>query len=163
MGKAGKVVGCFAVCSLMVSGSAFAQSAGDPDPGSPPGTVYELPVDDGRRDAAPPNAKGGGGGGGTGGGAPASSFRSENNFGTSSVVPGDPRADGGKQGQAGGGGTAGGTGDAGGSGVVDPASVRDTGDTSSAQNYLLLALIAGGGLLLGVIAARTRAIAEPSG
>jgi hypothetical protein len=124
--------------------------------------VYELPVDDGRRDAAPPNG-GGNGSGGAGGGAPSSSFRSENNFGTSSIVPGDPRAEGGKQGQNEGvaGGNAGNA-QAVDSGVADPAAALDTGDTSSAQNYLLLALIAGGGLLLGVIAARTRATADPS-
>jgi hypothetical protein len=83
----------------------------DPEADSPSGVVYELPVDRARKDAAPrretpqrdaPAPSGGGGGdtGGSSGTAPGSaaaaggstetSIRSENNFGTSSEVPGAP-------------------------------------------------------------------------
>ena len=71
----------------------------DPEPDSPSGVMYELPLDSGRGDAAPR------GGGGTGGSDPVAgagqaaaegkvtSIRSENNFGSSSVVPGAEPAD----------------------------------------------------------------------
>jgi hypothetical protein len=64
----------------------------DPEADSPSGVVYELPVDRARKDAAPrgesPADKSEtGGGGGT---SSAGSIRSENNFGTSSEVPGAP-------------------------------------------------------------------------
>lgn len=90
--------------------ASFAQALpSDPEADSPSGVVYELPVDRARQDAAPrggsPAGKGetgdGGGGGGTSSGAApessgavsgttAGSIRSENNFGTSSKVPGAP-------------------------------------------------------------------------
>ncbi len=46
-------------------------------------------MDTGRRDAAPRDR----GGEGSGSGVAGSNFRSENDFGTSAYVPGDPRAD----------------------------------------------------------------------
>lgn len=155
MGTAGKVIGGCAVAWFVVSGSALAQAPGDPDPGSPPGRVYELPVDTGRRDAAPR-----GGGNGDAGAPIISSFRSENNFGTSAVVPGDPSGGagaGGADGADGGSGDGAGGGSDGGSGVELTSSALDTGDTSSAQNYLLLTLVVAGGILLGVTSSRVHA------
>lgn len=88
---------------------------------------------------------------------PGSSFRSENNFGTSAVVPGDPGGGDGSGGAGGGdGGGSGASGDGTASGFDPASSSLDTGDTSTAQSYLLLALIAAGGILLGVTSARTR-------
>lgn len=154
---AGKVIGCSAVAWFVLSGSAFAQAPGDPDPSGPPGRVYELPVDAGRRDAAPRDRGGDGG-------VPGSSYRSENNFGTSAIVPGAPRTEPSADANGGDGGAAGpGTGGAGdqgagdqGSGAALTAAAIDTGDTSSTKNHLLLALIAVGGILLGVTSARVR-------
>lgn len=70
----------------------MAQTPSDPSSGSPAGTVYELPVDKGRNDAAPGGKGGGGNGGGTESGplGNGSLYRSENNFGTSGRVPGAP-------------------------------------------------------------------------
>jgi hypothetical protein len=66
----------------------------DPEADSPSGVVYELPVDRARNDAAP---RGGAGSSdaapedsGAVAGTTAGSIRSENNFGTSSEVPGAP-------------------------------------------------------------------------
>ena len=82
------------------SPTAFAQTLpSDPEPDSPSGVMYELPLDSGRGDAAP---RAGGGTGGSddaasGGQAAAerkaTSIRSENNFGSSSVVPGAEPSD----------------------------------------------------------------------
>jgi hypothetical protein len=96
---------------------ASASATGDPPTGSPAGAVYELPLERGRAEAAPKGGggtavsgtdgggsgaegegagaggdSGGGQGGGTGGesGAEGSLYRSENNFGSSSHVPGTP-------------------------------------------------------------------------
>jgi len=77
--------------SVVVMPAAPASSFGqalpsDPEADSPSGVVYELPVDRARQDAAPRRdtpARAPQGGGGEG-----SSIRSENNFGTSSNVPG---------------------------------------------------------------------------
>ena len=66
----------------------------DPEAGSPSGTIYEIPLDDGRKDAAPTGTGGGGadgaeGGAASGGGATGgSTIHSENDFGSSSTVPG---------------------------------------------------------------------------
>jgi len=53
--------------------------ASDPNIDSPSGTVYQLPLDTARRDAAPTGA---------GDRSNGSAIRSENNFGSSAVVPG---------------------------------------------------------------------------
>ncbi|HZA58993.1 MAG TPA: hypothetical protein VE523_07385 [Solirubrobacterales bacterium] len=118
-------------------------------------------MDTGRRDAAPRDR----GGEGSGSGGAGSNFRSENNFGTSAYVPGDPRADEGATGASadgdGSGDAAGigGTGSGGpGSGAALTESSLDTGDTSSGQNYLLLAVLAAGGILLGITSARARSL-----
>src|ERR1700754_4991246 len=70
----------------MVPAAASAQT-GDPSPGTPQANQYEIPVQAGRHDAAPPKDQGSSGGG--------SLYRSNNNFGSSSVVPGDPGGGGG--------------------------------------------------------------------
>jgi hypothetical protein len=77
----------------------------DPEADSPSGVVYEIPVERGRKDAAPrrgttqsqDDGAGGGssggdqsGGSGAVGGTSETSIRSENHFGTSSEVPGVP-------------------------------------------------------------------------
>jgi hypothetical protein len=102
----------------MPAGAPAQSVPSDPEADSPSGVVYELPVDRARKDAAPKRRSSPGGGGsqsdGQGGGSPGGgsdgsgsgggstgegaaageselSIRSENNFGTSSNVPGaDP-------------------------------------------------------------------------
>lgn len=86
--------------ALVVAGApaavAQAQTAppSDPSADSPAGVIYQLPLDTARQDAAPrPGSSGSDGRGGgtatpTGTGGPLSAIRSENNFGSSSVVPG---------------------------------------------------------------------------
>jgi len=143
------------------------QQPSDPEADSPSGVVYELPFDRVRRDAAPRRGErngrrragsrgdGGAGGqtdGGSGGGpAPGrepTSIRSENNFGSSSEVPGlDDDADlaaGGSLGRDGG------------NGFSRQPTTASTGGPSDAAiiSLLGLILIVGGGL--GVMAARAR-------
>jgi hypothetical protein len=87
---------------------ASVSATGDPPTGSPAGAVYELPLERGRAEAAPkgggtaaPGAEGDAAGangaaandpdgGGESGGEEGSLYRSENNFGSSSHVPGMP-------------------------------------------------------------------------
>jgi hypothetical protein len=81
---------------------AGAQS-GDPEAGSPSGVIYEIPLDNARRDAAPTHKGGSSSSGGKSGGGVAgqddgggvrtsqgtiSPIHSDNGFGSSSVVPG---------------------------------------------------------------------------
>jgi hypothetical protein len=76
----------------------------DPAAGSPAGTIYQLPLDGARLDAAPPQtahesparAAPGSSGATTGPSskAPTSALRSENGFGSSSTVPGTSGASG---------------------------------------------------------------------
>lgn len=130
--------------------SSAAQGSGDPSAGSPAGAVYELPFEKGRRDAAPkgdgdagtggPNSDGSSGGGEASGdegaeGANGSLFRTENNFGSSSRVPGsgDTGAVAGEEAK---------------SGAL--ASDSDTGDPSPARSYGLLALTALAGAGIGL-------------
>jgi hypothetical protein len=101
-----------AVLMAVPAGSAAQGVPSDPEADSPSGVVYEIPVEQARQDAAPKRTRrsdgpsgtagagsggssgsSGSGGGGTSSGADAShtkqtSIRSENNFGTSSKVPG---------------------------------------------------------------------------
>jgi len=159
------------------------QQPSDPEADSPSGVVYELPFDRARRDAAPRRGErngrrragapgdGGRGDGGAGGqtdegsgGGPApgrqpTSIRSENNFFSSSRVPGlvdGTDLDGASAGTGGGGTPSTGlqTG-AGRSPLQDP-TTASTGGPSDATIFSLLGLIliVGGGL--GVMAARAR-------
>ena len=135
----GLIVGGF----LIAAAPAVAQ---DPSTGSPPGTLYRLPVDSGRADAAPRD----GAGGGSGSDVPASTFRSENNFGSSAIVPGAPSkvkgADGDAEGSSGADGSA--------SGAALTAEALDTGDTDAGPAYLLLVMIVAIGGFLGWLASR---------
>jgi hypothetical protein len=88
---------CSLILALAPSGAAAQSHAApsDPEADSPSGAVYELPLDRARKDAAPRRGgRGSSGGGSSGqgsGGDPAqsdTSIRSENNFGSSSQVPG---------------------------------------------------------------------------
>jgi hypothetical protein len=175
------------LASLLLHAAAAYGAPGDPEAGSPSGGVYELPLEAGREDAAPgsggttaPETGGGGGtgqgsGSGEGGGEAAggegeeagSNYRSENNFGSSSQVPGTGAGGAGTggaaAGAAGGGGSGDGAGGAagggGGSGAeLDPtaAEVPDTGNTSVAGNLALLATILVLAALVGVFVARRR-------
>lgn len=107
-------------------------------------------MDTGRQDAAPR------GGDSSSPGSSGSTFRSENNFGTSAIVPGAAAA--GAAAGAGGAGAGSGSGEGteGSNPDLDPASSLDTGDPSVGGGYGLLIVVALGGVLLGVAAARTR-------
>ena len=154
MRSAGAFFFCCLTACFLATGLAYAQVSTDPPPGSPPGRVYELPVDTGRKDAAPR-------GGESGSNASGSTFRSENNFGTSANVPGDPG--GGSSGSGGWQrrlrigriGRIGRGGDDTVSGL-EKAATLDTGNPSAGGGYALLIVVALGGVLLGVAAARTR-------
>jgi hypothetical protein len=143
---------------------------GDPPSGSPAGAVYQLPLEQGRSDAAPKGnggtgadaggsdtgeggSGGGASGGGNGGGGAAqgessSLYRSENNFGSSSQVPGATAA--GKSGGSAGAGEAGGSGGGGSAsggsaakaGNAASAETTDTGNTSVPASIVLLGTIA---------------------
>lgn len=98
---------------------------GDPPSGSPAGAVYQLPLQQGRSDAAPGGAGGtaaGGGGGGAG-----SLYRTENNFGSSSRVPGLAAGAAGAVGAAGAAGAAGAVGNSAGSGPGSGSSAAENG------------------------------------
>jgi hypothetical protein len=70
--------------ALLPSGaSAQTTDPGAPGVGTPPANQYEIPLQAGRRDAAPSNAKRDPRAG--------SLYRTDNNFGSSSIIPGDPR------------------------------------------------------------------------
>lgn len=131
-------------------------AAGDPPSGSPAGAVYQLPLEQGRSDAAPkgsggtgavPSGGGGGNEGGGGGGAEPSDsgslYRTENNFGSSSHVPGVASTGRGSDGAGGSGsaGAAAGTGAAIAGGAV-AAETADTGNTSVTAGIVLIAAIA---------------------
>lgn len=162
-------------------GASTPASPGDPPTGSPSGAIYQLPFEKGRADAAP---KGGGGtsapgesgaagggsgaGGASGGGGEgeASLYRSENNFGSSSRVPGNPSAA--DNAGGGGGSETGSAGAGGGNGAgaiitgaaAGAAHATDSGNTSPAANIALLCvigLIAGGVGIFAVRANRLRA------
>ena len=159
-----------AACALLVSGLALAAD-GDPRSGSPPGAVYQLPLDQGRGDAAPHEVNGsaseappdtsapapstsdtasssetpaaGTPGGGSSSqssqsepGDPGPYYRSENNFGSSSHVPGTP----------------------GSGGVIE--SVRtagiDEGNTSTGAAVGLATAFVAAAVLAGVLATRGR-------
>jgi hypothetical protein len=130
---------------LLLAAPSMAQTGSDPSAGSPAGAIYQLPVGGGRADAAPKDGGSGQGGsavsGGTGGGRPAQSglYRSENNFGTSSRVPGDPR--GSAQGSPG--------------ADTSQASTAETGSTSEGAAISLLGLIVAGGIGIGLISRRS--------
>jgi hypothetical protein len=141
--------------------SAAAAQTGDPSPGTPQANQYEIPVQAGRHDAAPPKDQGSSGGG--------SLYRSNNNFGSSSVVPGDPGGGGGGPaggagaGGGGGGGVAGAAGaaaGAAGAAVASSRDVLDTGSPSTSAAYTTLPLIIILGIVIGIAGVRMRRRAE---
>jgi hypothetical protein len=84
----GGAVGAFALMVGVQTVAAQGRTAVQTDPraNSPAGVIYQIPLDNGRRDAAPVLPVGSHGGPGSPGGA--SSIHSENGFGSSSHVPG---------------------------------------------------------------------------
>ncbi|HEX8927567.1 MAG TPA: hypothetical protein VGA45_01525, partial [Actinomycetota bacterium] len=139
---------------------------GDPPSGSPAGAVYELPLQQGRADAAPKGGAPGSGatgdstGGSDGGGGESGSlYRTENNFGSSSKVPGLAAAGGAGDGAGGigGDGSASGRGGGGGGGTIAGGAiagdVADSGNTSVAAGLALLGAIA---LLAAAVAVLSR-------
>ena len=144
------------------AGTASAQDGrpSDPQAESPAGTVYEIPLDDGREDGAPrerapraqdpgPSSDLGGAPTGDGGDSP---IRSENNFGSSSRVPGvaGPAASSERP-------AAGGSDRAASVAPLSAASAPiEDGAPSSALTMSLLALIAVVGIAVGTGAARAR-------
>jgi hypothetical protein len=151
-----------AATGALVLPSAAAAQTGDPSLGTPQANQYEIPVQAGRHDAAPPKDQGSSGGG--------SLYRSNNNFGSSSVVPGDPGGGGGPAGGASAGGGGGGAGAAAGvaagaAGVAAAASSNDqnpldTGNPSTSAAYTTLPLIIILGIVIGIAGVRMRRRAE---
>jgi hypothetical protein len=142
-------------------------AAGDPPSGSPAGAVYQLPLEQGRSDAAPkgsgePGVRSGGDGGPSEAGRTTSSgdpsesgslYRTENNFGSSSHVPGVTSTGGGGAGGATGGGGGGSAAIPGGAVAADAA---DTGNTSITAGIVLIAAIALLATAVGVLSRRFR-------
>jgi hypothetical protein len=151
-----------AALALALLPSTSAAQTADPSPGTPQANQYQIPVEAGRHDAAPPKNQGDSGGG--------SLYRSNNNFGSSSVVPGDPGGGGG--GPAGGASAGGGGGAAGAAGVAagaagataaataDDQNPLDTGSPSTSAAYTTLPLIIALGILIGIAGVRMRRRAE---
>ena len=132
---------------LIPAGTSMAQTTTDPPAGSPAGTVYELPVDKGRSDGAPSGSRGAGSGDGAEGPLGEGSFyRSENNFGASSIVPGTSAAK--SQDSA----AAADTETASGS---PPSGSLDVGSPSEGGALALLALLAAGGVGIGFVSRRS--------
>jgi len=140
-------------------------AVGDPPTGSPAGSVYVLPLEQGRSDAAPKS--------GSEGGDRGSLYRSENNFGSSSRIPGFPGSGPGGGGPVGGGGAsaaAGGAGAIGAAGLAgaavgaaaavgsDGAQASDAGNTSATATVVLLGAIA---LVAGAVGALSRRFSRP--
>jgi hypothetical protein len=120
-----------------------AAAPSDPPAGSPSGAVYELPVERGRNDAAPQGDSGDDDSGGIGAsgsspsGGSGSLYRSENNFGSSSQVPG-----------------AGPAGDDENVLALRSAADLEADDPSGWGSFLLLALIGLGAVAVGLFARR---------
>ena len=150
-----------AAVGLALLPAAAAAQLGDPSPGTPQANQYEIPVQAGRHDAAPPKDQGRSGGG--------SLYRSNNNFGSSSVVPGDPGGGGGggpaggaSAGGGGGGAAAVGAATAGAAGAAVAAGkdALDTGSPSTSAAYTTLPLIIILGIVIGIAGVRMRRRAE---
>jgi hypothetical protein len=161
VGKTG-ILSCFSVslvAGAMLVPAATAQTTDDPAAGSPPRAVYQIPLESARSDAAPrkrseetaPSAGGGNAGGGndgSGGSSSGSVYRSANDFGSSSKVPGadDPlttaSADNGTTSKAA-------------AAIPDPLSTANEGETSVPTAVFLLALIAVTGVGVGTMAVRS--------
>ena len=157
--------GALVVAGLALVPATAAAQTSDPNApgaGTPPANQYEIPLQAGRKDAAPPNANQNPRSG--------SLYRSDNNFGSSSFVPGDPGGGGGG-GNGGGGAGAGGTGDnpsgtgsgtgsGSGSGGSSGGGGLDTGAPSELAAFTTLPLIVILGAVIGVAGVRMRRRAE---
>jgi hypothetical protein len=151
-----------ALAALPATASAQLPDPGAPSPGTPTSNQYEIPVQAGRHDAAPPRAQRNSGGG--------SLYRSENNFGSSSVVPGDTGGGSGPSGgaAAGGGGgrsvaaggAAGGAAAGAGAVVAGAGEALDTGSPSTSAAYTTLPLIILLGIVIGIAGVKMRRQSE---
>jgi hypothetical protein len=154
--------------ALLPSGAAAQSSLpSDPEADSPSGVIYEIPLERARKDAAPRQP-----GGGASGEDEETSIRSENNFGSSSEVPGVADAETGEadvaaEGEDGSGGGGSNGDDNGRSGKAredNDGAAEDVARVASASSdgpseaivFPLLALLILGGALVGVIATRGR-------
>ena len=151
------LVSLLLIVSLLPAGAA-AQSSSDPAAGSPPSAVYQIPLGKARTDAAPRRKDAGASNTDASGSKGGSLYRSENNFGSSSEVPGSdvPGSAGGypkdSNKAAGQSGTEVlGTGD-----PSLPSASVDSGGTSLPWSLGLLALIVVAGAGIGFIALRAR-------
>ena len=118
-------------------------------PGSPPANEYVIPVQAGRKDAAPRGTDNNP--------AAGSLYRSNNNFGSSTVVPGAGGGGNGPGSGPGGGAAGGGSGSGSGGGTSSAAATGlDVGNPSTFAAYTTLPLIILMGGLIGVAAARSR-------
>jgi len=171
-----------AVLMAIPSAAAAQGVPSDPEADSPSGVVYEIPAERGRKDAAPKDGGresrgdtggsqyGGGssgdgtsGGSGSGssavGGASETSIRSENNFGTSSNVPGAASKKRAGSDGDGAGGAGGDTGE-GGSSVGDVAAdaARSTAASTEGPSdevvFPLILVLVAAGILIGIVASR---------
>jgi hypothetical protein len=151
-----------AAAGLLLLPSLASAQTGDPSIGTPQANQYEIPVQAGRHDAAPPRDQGSTGNG--------SLYRSNKNFGSSTVVPGDPGG-GGPSGPAGGASAGGGSGGGGGGGVAagvagaaagvaaaasNHQNPLDTGSPSASAAYTTLPLIIILGIVIGIAGVRMR-------
>lgn len=171
--KAAYLLGSLLLLAASLHPPTAYSAPGDPPTGSPAGAVYQLPLEQGRSDAAP---KGNGGTGAQAGGKPSDSgdgeagessslYRSENNFGSSSQIPGVARAGtngdgaGNVAGTAGAsghsaGGAAAGAGSAAIAGGTIAAETADTGNTSIPASIVLLGAIALLAVAVGILSRR---------
>jgi hypothetical protein len=169
--KAAYLLGSLLLLAASLHPPTAYSAPGDPPSGSPAGAVYQLPLEQGRSDAAPKGSGGtgteaGGGGGGAGSGSASgqagesgSLYRSENNFGSSSRVPGVAATGtgGGNPGNASGGAAGVGGAGVGGAAIVGgivAAETADNGNTSIPASIVLLGAIALLAIAVGVLSRR---------
>jgi hypothetical protein len=145
----------------LLPAAAAAQSSGDPAAGSPPSAVYQIPLAKGRTDAAPHRKDSGASNTDASGSKGGSLYRSENNFGSSSQVPGSAGADSNNSADPNNSNSADpNNSNGGGPGVTGDSSLPsadvDSGGTSLPGSLGLLALIVVAGVGIGYIALRAR-------
>jgi hypothetical protein len=150
-----------AVVMAIPSAAAAQGLPSDPEADSPSGVVYEIPAERGRKDAAPNGTRTSqgdqaGGGSPAVGGASETSIRSDNNFGTSSNVPGAASKE---RGRSNGGDGEGRSGDDGSSvGDVAADTARSTAASTEGPSdevvFPLIVVLVAAGILIGIIASR---------
>jgi hypothetical protein len=165
------------IALLLPSAAGAQQLPSDPEANSPSGVVYELPFDQGRKDAAPrprdrrgerrrsrdshpPNGSAPADESAPANGHEPTSIRSENNFGSSSVVPGLDDRDSGDDQASAGSGSGGGSDSSGGTLAPDAqggsAAIRAASSSSAPSDSVawLIALILVVGTALGLLSGR---------